>query len=69
MMDKKVKLAIAMYEDLQIFTGDLVPEFKHDLDALKNGQVFTEHAEKVFEAFKGTLEYQTAIEKIGGDKK
>lgn len=66
MMDKKVKLAIAFYEDLGNHTGGLVPEFKHDLDALKNGEGFTDHAKKVFEAFKHTRGYQAAIEKIGG---
>lgn len=58
----KTQIAIALYKELGSLTGGLVPVFQADLDALENGQGFTEHAEKVFEAFKRTLAYRELVE-------
>lgn len=58
----ETQIAIALYKELESWTGELQPEFKADLDALENGQGFTEHAEKVFEAFKQTLAYRELVE-------
>jgi len=58
----KTQIAIALYKELGSFTGGLQPDFKADLNALENGQGFTEHAEKVFEVLKGTLAYRELVE-------
>lgn len=57
----KSEIAIALYKEIGSLTGGLLPDFKADLDALENGQGFTEHSEKVFEAFKGTLAYSELV--------
>lgn len=58
----KTQIAIAMYKELENCTGELQPDFQNDLDALENGQGFTEHAEKVFEALEQTLLYRELME-------
>lgn len=57
----KTQIAIEMYKELGSFTGGLQPEFQADLDALENGQGFTEHAEQVFEALTKTLMYRDRV--------
>lgn len=57
----KTQIAIALYKELGSFTGGLQQEFKADLNALENGQGFTEHAENVFEALTYTLAYRELV--------
>lgn len=57
----KTEIAIAMYKELGSLTGGLQPDFQADLNALENGQGFTEHAEKVFEALTKTLMYRELV--------